>query len=188
MAASVWLPKYAKSVEEETLKWLLKIFLQQERKFVNLVIEGCNAKRACCFTDAFVELEAYQKNRSCEEPVSKRNGVLVTDMVDTDILEQFILSGVEAVPNIEPFRAILDFIHDRRRHELAIRKIMEKTGGSGLAVALSEHLFSQLLASKDYRIDCSSKHLLKKCACGCNADIKSGTTALGSPFHMAWQS
>ncbi|XP_033730328.1 uncharacterized protein LOC117319659 isoform X1 [Pecten maximus] len=127
----------------------------------------------------------------------KCEAVEMNDMLNIKILEEFQEGGVDAIENnhqsagvSQSFLVLLNFLHDIKRHEIGIRKLLASNPSTTskdtqIMTGLAHHLFSQLVPNNKYEVDKYAKQLPKTCGCGCNGDIYGGDTSIVPPVGLS---
>ncbi|XP_069107348.1 uncharacterized protein [Argopecten irradians] len=162
--------------------------------FYNLIIKTCNADQGTCFTDAMVNLQlidecrkAVREQYECGFP--KCGFVFLKDIVDESILKLFVTGGVKSIEKYtdyqQAFLVLLQFLHDKDRHEQSIKSLITINSASGskvtdITVAMAHHLYSQLVPGNKYKVNGHVKDIPRVCGCGCRGRISQGDTSLGS--------
>ncbi|XP_069131447.1 uncharacterized protein [Argopecten irradians] len=172
------------SEEERLLKKVLKNIIESDKSVINLVIDSCNGKRGCTFSEASVELAPYVH----EDFYADDFGLIPMKLLfKLCILEDFVGKGVDSAMDDKEraaaYLTIMEFIQERRMHGKAIKEISQTSDetSTSLTVALAQHLFSQLIPNKNYLVDGMAEKLPEKCP-HCQANIEAGNTSLGSAF------
>ncbi|XP_069104568.1 uncharacterized protein [Argopecten irradians] len=173
---------FKQSEEERLVKICLMHIVQNDAPFINLVIDSCNAKRACAFSEACVELKPYIEEVGITD--TEDIGLIhMKYLFKLVIINGFLEDGVdyilydEDIDIAKSFLSLLEFLHARRSHGTAIEKIMKEASGKlNVIAALTQHLFSQLIPGKQCIIDDTEKQLPGNS----NVEISVGNTSIGS--------
>ncbi|XP_033759076.1 uncharacterized protein LOC117341329 [Pecten maximus] len=191
------------SEEEDTVKRVLKIITTETVSptpaFVNLVIKNSNALDGTSFNDAYISLQpSYESMKAfesdCRRGYPKPGLVYIKDILNISILEEFLAYRVDTFgkcpqPDVcwQAFLTLFNFLHEKRHHEEAIKKLLTTATHSinsnketQILAGLAHHLFSQLIPGKQYEVDRYADQLSKECDCGCKAKICEGDTSVGS--------
>lgn len=184
--------RYKDSAEERIVKEMLDLFFTERNgfSFYNLVIRSSNAREGSLFSDATISLQVLddvnllRNDLTCVYP--KCGFVSMNDILNEAVLKRFSIGGVSAVED-DPeshavFMVLLDFLHERSTHSKAIKKAFNSIwmDKSRVSTVLAQHLFSQLVPGNVCEVDGHQREVPTLCPCGCEANIVTGNTSIGS--------